>query len=158
MTDIKLPEWMDQDGPTPWGVTEALREVGRMAVNTLVRQNVFVAWLDGDVTAYEALRSLCDDYEEIDLSYKQFEGMRDQTRKQIEQVVDHMGGKAEVKGFGMLFVSGPSTVTSYSKEQIVALISALVDEGNLDIAARLAACEKQTDRKGSLRIEREKGR
>ena len=41
-----------------------------------VRQNIYAAWLDGDATSVEALRSLCADYEEIDTSYKDFERIR----------------------------------------------------------------------------------
>ena len=120
-----------------------------------VRQNIYGAWLDGDVTAMEALRSLCADYEEIEASYKDFDGLRNQTRDQISQVVEKLGGKAEVKGFGTLRITDASVTEGYDKAQIRALIMDLIADYP-DIAGRIAACATKTMRAGGLRIEREK--
>lgn len=125
-------------------------------MTTLVRQNIYGAWLDGDATVTEALRALCNDYEELDDTYKQFEGMREQTRQQISHVVSKMDGEqAEVEGFGVLRITPPSVVKGYDKAKIQELINDLIAD-HPDIAARLAACETKTMRAGGLRIEREK--
>src|SRR5689334_1884199 len=104
--------------------TGALREIGQMAQESaargvaamadftrgsraVVRQNIYAAWLDGEVSAVEALHSLCADYEELDQTYRQYEGMREQTRQQLSEVLEKMGGKAEVKGFGVLTITAP---------------------------------------------------
>lgn len=121
-----------------------------------VRQNIYAAFLDGDATPTEALRSLCDDYEEIEASYKDFERLKDQTREQISLVLTKFdGGKAEVKGFGKLSLTEPSIVKSFDKAKIQALINELVPDYP-DIAARLVACETKSARAGGLRIERDK--
>jgi len=120
-----------------------------------VRQNIYAAWLDGDVTAMEALRSLCDDYEEIEASYKDFDGLRGQTRDQISQVVEKMGGKVALKGFGTLSITDASITEGYDKKLIRDLIMDLVADYP-DIAARLTACATKSMRAGGLRIEREK--
>ena len=120
-----------------------------------VRQNVYAAWLDGDVTAMEALRSLCADYEEIEQSYKDFEGLRNQTRDQLSQVVEKLDGKVELKGFGVLTITNAVVTEGYDKAKIRDLIMDLVAD-HPDIAARLAACSTKTARAGGLRIEREK--
>ena len=120
-----------------------------------IRQNIYAAYLDGDATAMEALRSLCDDYEEIEQSYKDFEGLRNQTREQMSHVVDRIGGKVEVKGFGTLTITAPTITEGYDKAKIRDLIMDLVSDYP-DIAARLAACATKSARSGGLRIEREK--
>ena len=121
-----------------------------------VRQNIYAAYLDGDVTAMEALRSLVDDYEELDQAYKQYEGMREQTRDQISNVLVKIGDKVEVKGFGVLTMMAPQVVEGFDKKQLTELIVQLTLEGNTDVAQRLAACRTKSARAGGLRIEREK--
>ena len=120
-----------------------------------VRQNIYAAWLDGDVSAMEAIRSLCDDYEELDKAYKDYEGLRNQTRDQMSNVVEKLDGKVEVKGFGVLTLTAPTVTEGYDKKMIRELIMDLVTDYP-DIAARLAACATKSARSGGLRIEREK--
>lgn len=124
-------------------------------MTVMVRQNVYAAWLDGDVSPMEALRSLCADYEEIETSYKDFERIREATRDQISHVLTKLDGKAEIAGFGKLTLSDPVIVKGFDKAKIQALINELVEEYPA-IAARLVACETKSARAGSLRIEREK--
>jgi hypothetical protein len=121
-----------------------------------VRQNIYAAWLDGDLTAMEALRSLCSDFEELDATYKDFEGLRDQTRDQISNVLVKIGDRVDVKGFGVLTLMQPSIVEGFDKKLLTELIIALTLEGNTDVAQRLAACRTKSARAGGLRIEREK--
>ncbi len=120
-----------------------------------LRQNVYAAYIDGDVTPIEALRSLCSDYEELDQTYKQFETMREQTRQQISEVVAKLGGKVSLSGFGELRITEPSIVKGFDRAQIQALINELVGDYP-EVAARLAMCETKSMRAGGLRIEREK--
>ncbi len=120
-----------------------------------VRQNIYSAWLDGDAMPMEALRSLCDDYTELDDTYKQFEAMREQTRAQISQVLEKLDGKAEIAGFGKLEITAPAITTGYDKAKIRALLDELYED-HPDIAARLAACQTKSMRAGGLRIERER--
>lgn len=123
----------------------------------LVRQNTYGAWLDGDVTAYEALRALCSDYEELDATYRDFEKMRDQTRAQISEVVSRMDGeKAEVKGFGTVRLTQASTVARWKGDELDRLATELAAVGLQGVADRILACKEMTMRAGSLRIEREK--
>lgn len=122
---------------------------------TLVRQNIYAAYLDGDASAMEALRSLCSDYEEVEQSYKDFEGIRNQLREQIGNVLLKLDGKATIKGFGTLTLTDPVITKGYDKAKIQALINELVGDYP-DIAARIVACETKSARAGSLRIEREK--
>lgn len=121
-----------------------------------VRQNIYGAWLDGEATAMEALRSLCNDYEELDATYKSFEGMREQTREQISNVMVKLGDRVEVKGFGILTMTAPTITEGFDKKALTELVNALVAEGQFEIAQRIAACKTRTSRAGGLRIEREK--
>lgn len=121
-----------------------------------VRQNTYAAWLDGDVTAMEALRSLCADYEEVEQSYKDFEGIREQTRDQMSQVMVKLGDRVEVKGFGVLTMTAPSVTEGFDKKALSELVAALALEGNVELAQRIAACRTKSARAGGLRIERVK--
>ncbi len=120
-----------------------------------VRQNIYGAWLDGDVTAMEALNSLMDDYGELDQSYKDFEGMREQTRNQISEVMTKLDDRVAVKGY-VLTMMAPQVVEGYDKKALTELVIALTLEGNTDLAQRVASCRTKTARTGGLRIEREK--
>lgn len=122
----------------------------------MVRQNTYAAYLDGDVTAMEALRSLCADYEELDSTYKDFERLREQTRDQISTVLVKIGDKATLEGFGTVSLQQPSIVEGYDKKKLMALIFELIDEGESPIADRIRACATKSARAGGLRIEREK--
>lgn len=122
---------------------------------TLVRQNIYAAYLDGDVSPVETLRTLCDEYEEIDSTYRDFEKIRESVRAQISVVVEKLGGKATVKGFGELKLMEPGITQGFDKAMLRALINDLIGDYP-DIAARIVACETKSARAGSLRIEREK--
>lgn len=124
-------------------------------MSTVVRQNVYAAWQDGDATDMEALRSLCHDYEELDSAYKDYESMRGTVRDQLSQIVEKLGGKVEIKGFGLLTVTSATVTEGYDKKLIRDLIMDLVADYP-DIAARLSACSTKSMRAGGLRIEREK--
>jgi hypothetical protein len=120
-----------------------------------VRQNIYGAWLDGEVTALEALNSLMDDYGELDQSYKDFEGMREQTRNQISEVMTKLDDRVAVKGY-VLTMMAPQVVEGYDKKALNALVFELIDEGESPIADRIRACATKSARMGSLRIERAK--
>lgn len=120
-----------------------------------VRQNVYAAWQDGDVSAMEALRSLCADYEEADGCYKDFERIREGIREQIGNVLAHLDNDATVPGFGRLLITEPSITVGYDKAQIRALMDELA-ESHPELAERLSACQTRSMRAGGLRIEREK--
>lgn len=121
----------------------------------LVPQNVYAAYLDGDATPYEALRSLCMDLGEVESELKPLEQQRDVLRERISGLVDKLGGKAEVAGFGKLQITSPSITTGFDKAQLTALIDELIADYP-DIAQRLVACKTKSARAGGLRIEREK--
>lgn len=125
-------------------------------MTTLVRQNVYAAYLEGDATPTEALRSLCADYEELDGTYRDYERLRDQVREQISDCVEKLGGKAEIKGFGILAITAPVVVAGYDKAMLNALIEEMREWGLNDVADKIAACQTKTARVGGLRIEREK--
>ena len=132
-----------------------MRRWGEMTAQ--VRQNIYGAWLDGEVTAMEALRSLCSDYEELDATYQDFGKLREQTREQISTVMVKIGDPVDVSGFGTVSLQYASVVEGYDKKKLTALIFELIDEGEAAIADRIRACATKSARAGGLRIERERG-
>lgn len=122
----------------------------------LVRPNIYQQYIEGDAMPMETLRSLYDDYEELDSAYKSYEKMRETVREQMSNVLVKLDGKAEIPGKARLMLTEPAVVKGYDPAALDALIDGLADEYPY-IASQIAGCRKKTMRSGGLRIERVKG-
>jgi len=117
---------------------------------------IFDDWRDGTISDVEALHALASDLGEIESQLAPLEAERQNLRDQLSQIVSHLGGRASVAGFGKLELTSASVTRSYDKKRIQALVLDLVAEGNVEVAQRIALCETELSRAGSLRITREK--
>ncbi len=70
-------------------------------------------------------------------------------------VIEELGGKAKVEGFGRLEVCKASFVVSYDRHKVEAIILKLIDLGHYHLADALRSCKKKSARPGVLRILRE---
>lgn len=118
--------------------------------------NVFEQWQDGLIGPEQALRALCSDLGEVESEYQLYAGQREALRAEISHVVDALGGKADVPGFGRLEITGPAKTASYDRKALDDLIIDLTQAGLGEVAQRIAACRTQSARAGGLRITREK--
>jgi hypothetical protein len=116
---------------------------------------VFEDWQEGLATDVQALRALCSDLGEVESELVPLQEQREQLRAQIGEVVAHLGGDAEIAGFGRLTITSASVTYGYDKRRLDALIVELAADYP-EVVARLAACRTQSMRAGGLRIEREK--
>ncbi len=117
---------------------------------------IFDDWRDGTISDIEALHAIASDLGEIESQLAPLEAERQSLRDQLSQIVSRLGDRASVAGFGKLEITPASVTKSYDKKQIQALVLELVAEGNAEVAQRIALCEKESFRAGSLRITREK--
>ena len=117
--------------------------------------STFEDWHNGRITDQEALRSLCGDLGEVESMLQPLESERVNLRDQISHVLDRLGGRAEVAGFGRLELSAPAIVRGYDKRRLDELLDELASEAP-EVAARIAACRIESARAGGLRITREK--
>lgn len=116
----------------------------------------FTEWDSGELTDVQAVRALAMELGEVESELAPLEAQRARLRDELSRVVAHMGGKAEVPGFGALAMTAPSITNSYDAKRLDELVLSLIAEGQHDYAEAIANCRKQTQRAGSLRIVREK--
>lgn len=114
-------------------------------------------WEDGNVSDEIMFRALCSDVGEVTSQMAPLERELAGLKDQLSRVVDHMGGKAELAGFGKVQITSPSKTVAYDKAQLDKLVEDLVLMGEGQIAQRILATKKESARAGGLRIEREKG-
>ncbi len=115
-------------------------------------------WHDGNVEDGLALRVLCQDLGEEASNIEPGKARIEELRAQISVVLEHMGGHAQVYGFGELDITSPSVSQRYEKKMLDTLCDDLRDEGLHSIADRIECCQVQTGKSGGLRITRERKR
>lgn len=117
---------------------------------------IYQDWQAGDCTAQKALSILCRFIANVQDTIDPMEVVLKQARVYASELVDYLGGSAEVTGFGELKITNPSVSYSYDKKLVDKLTNQLRTEGMGDVAARLDACLKPSEKAGSLRITRVK--
>ncbi len=117
--------------------------------------DLYTQWLEGHAGPHEVLRQLAMDLGEVESELAPLEAERQTLRSRMSEVVDRIGGKAEVPGFGKLEITSATKTASYDRKQLDQLTIALLDEYP-HIARMIQACRTESARAGSLRIVREK--
>ncbi len=105
---------------------------------------------------YTILASLCNDLGEVEDQLTELNAERERLRAAISEVVERLGGKAELRGFGTLQIASPTIVASYDRKGVDQLVSELRAAGNDMIADAIEEYRKETMRTGGLRIMRER--
>lgn len=116
----------------------------------------FAEWDAGTLTDEQTLRALAYDLAEVQSELEPLKAQEARLRDELSRVLAHAGGKADVAGFGQLTMTAPSITTSYDQKRLDDLVLSLIAEGHTDVAEAIAACRKQGQRAGSLRIVRSK--
>lgn len=116
---------------------------------------IFDDWRNGLISGADACRALCHDLGEVESQIAPLEQERAMLREQISYILDKLGGKASVPGFGSLELTAPAVVRGYDKKRLDALLIDLAAEAP-EIVARLAQCRTENARAGALRITRER--
>jgi hypothetical protein len=117
---------------------------------------VYDDWKAGDIGPFEALRSIANDLGEVESDLDPLQKEREQLRAQASELVDAIGGRVEVPGFGKLEITPASKTTSYDRKKLDSLVMELVQAGYADIASSITECRTESARAGTLRITREK--
>ena len=128
------------------------RKLGRLYI--MQTTNIYQKWLNHELGDAAALEAMCRTLRNLQDSLEPLSEMEKAARAQISQVVEHLGGRAHVEGFGELQITSPATINGYNRAALDALITDWEAEGQSDIAARIVACRNRTGRVGSLRINR----
>jgi hypothetical protein len=113
-------------------------------------------WQAGEIQGEEALKYLCHYIAMVEDQLEPLEKSKEKARAWISEVVEYLGGKAEVDGFGKCEITNASVTYSYDKKQLDQLTNQLRAEGQGDISTMIEACLKSSSRSGGLRITRAK--
>ncbi len=105
---------------------------------------------------YLLLQSLCQDLDEVENQIGEFNAERENLRAQLSEVVERLGGRATVQGFGSLQISSPSVVATYDRKGLEQLVNELIMAGNTPLAEAIQQHRKESMRVGGLRVVREK--
>ena len=119
-------------------------------------EQTYLAWQEGAIQSEQTLNDFCEIIGPVQDQIKLLKWTDDRARAYISEVVDYLGGSAEVSGFGELKITNPSVTYYYDKKAVDRLTNELRTEGLGDVAARLDACLKPSEKVGSLRITRSK--
>jgi hypothetical protein len=116
---------------------------------------IFEDWRDGQIGDVEALHALASDLGEIESQLAPLEAERQTLRDQLSQVLERLGGRATIAGFGKLELTAPTITRSFDKKRLDQLIIDLAADAP-ELAQLIAACRTEAPRAGSLRITRDK--
>jgi hypothetical protein len=120
-------------------------------------EEVYKDWQDGNIQSEEAINLFCKILGPIKQQEEMIAAIDKQVRGRVGEVLAFLGCDAlEIKGFGKLEITRPSVTWGYDKKLLDQLNKQLRSEGLGDVAARLDACLKSSERVGILRITREK--
>jgi hypothetical protein len=116
---------------------------------------IFDDWRDGQISDVEALHAIASDLGEIESQLAPLENERQNLRDQLSVILDRLGGRTTIPGFGKLELTAPTITRSYDKKRLDQLIIDLTTDAP-ELAQLIAACRTEAPRAGSLRITREK--
>ena len=110
------------------------------------------SWADGNLDDLAALRQLTAALDCADRLIATGEGQRALWRKRIQEVVEHLGGKATVDGFAEYRVTEPYTVISYERSKVDELMHLALAAGDTHTAKALEDARRVAERPGMLQV------
>ncbi len=119
-------------------------------------QNIYQLWQAGELANEQALEELCQALDTLQDRLQPLQESEQVLRAQISEVVERLGGRAELAGFGSLNITGASVTSHYDRRGLDKLVERLRDEGQADLAAEIASYRQESARSGGLRISRSK--
>ena len=119
--------------------------------------DAFNEWFEGRLEANLAYHAICKDLGEVTSSLEPLEREKEGLRADLSFIMTKQNqDRVVIEGFGTLEITQPGVTHGFDAKKIQALINALLEEGQTEVAARLARCKKETPRSGSIRITPEK--
>jgi hypothetical protein len=100
----------------------------------------------------EVAALLLRDYFEMKSELEAHEAQVDDLRRNLQVVVEALGGTVKVDHVGTALITPQSTSHSYDTKMIDAVIAKALQDGDVHTAKAIADARKETTRKASLRI------
>jgi hypothetical protein len=118
--------------------------------------NPFEKFKDGEITGQVALDQIARHLDLIQDNLEPLQATEKVLRQQASEIVDYLGGKADVAGFGTFTITAPSQTIQYDSKELDRLVVHLISGGYEELAKQITSCRKESSRAGSLRINRAK--
>jgi hypothetical protein len=100
----------------------------------------------------EAAALLLRDYFEMKSELEAYEANVDELRKNLQVLVEALGGSYKLDHVGTALITPASTSHSYDTKAIDAIKDKALQDGDVHTAKAIADARKETTRKASLRI------
>jgi len=100
----------------------------------------------------EAAALLLRDYFEMKSEIEAHEANIDELRRNLQVLVEALGGSFKVDHVGTALITPQSTSHSYDTKMIDAVIAKALQDGDVHTAKAIADARKETTRKATLRI------
>jgi hypothetical protein len=100
----------------------------------------------------EAAAILLRDYFEMKSELEAYEAKSDDLRRDLQVLVEALGGSFKLDHVGTALITPPSTSHSYDTKAIDELLAQCVADGDIGTAQSLTNARKLTHRKPTLRI------
>ena len=100
----------------------------------------------------EAAELLLRDYFEMKSELEAYETNVDDLRRNLQTLVEALGGSLKVDHVGTAIITPSSTSHSYDTKAIDTIIAKALQDGDIHTAKALSDARKETTRKATLRI------
>jgi hypothetical protein len=122
----------------------------------IIPTTTFKQYQEGEITPQYALDQIARQLDSLQDQIEPLNATEKVLRQQASEIVDYLGGKADVAGFGTFTITAPSQTIQYDSKELDRLVVNLIQAGYEELAKQITHCRKEGSRAGSLRINRAK--
>jgi hypothetical protein len=122
----------------------------------IIPTTTFKQYQEGEITPQYALDQIARQLDSLQDQIEPLNATEKVLRQQASEIVDYLGGKADVAGFGTFTITAPSQTIQYDSKELDRLVVHLISSGYEELAKQITSCRKESSRAGSLRINRAK--
>jgi hypothetical protein len=122
----------------------------------IIPTTTFKQYQEGEITPQHALDKIARQLDSLQDQIEPLNATEKVLRQQASEIVDYLGGKADVAGFGTFTITAPSQTIQYDSKELDRLVVHLISSGYEELAKQITTCRKESSRAGSLRINRAK--
>lgn len=122
----------------------------------IIPTTTFKQYQEGDITPQHALEAIARQLDSLQDQLAPLQETEKVLRQHASEIVEYLGGKADVAGFGSFTITAPSQTVSYDSKELDRLVASLINQGDVELARLIASCRKEGSRAGALRISRAK--
>lgn len=120
-------------------------------------ESIYKQWQNGEISDKEALDALVEALNRVQDKIVPLQETEKILRVYLSEVVERLGGRTEVEGFGLLQITSASLNARYDRKGLDELVGRLRYEGHADLADEIASYRQESSKAGGLVIRRPRG-